>query len=252
MRISGRQNTLSHQAGMSALWHDADYIPDRRIDVPTVEKGLEGEPLPSERHHNPDQTDPYARQDAAYDIAAQQMERGIKGMEFLHGKKEVPHVIENAEVTRTMAQRMDPAAPTVRLSLDHANVENRQIERRDEAAQAGPKVSNTGDIGARMDKVVKMVEGLVGGLVGAAATQAFDPTGVTQTMAVEAASVVKAGVTANLAVGMSQKMKEADQTTRQKAPDWAATARRIRDLDVDEPEEMTNSKAALAALFQDE
>ncbi|MCP4503310.1 MAG: hypothetical protein GY822_25520 [Deltaproteobacteria bacterium] len=73
---------------MSSLWHDPDYNPVKKLDTPLVTRGLEEMALPSEEHKLPEgHSDPFAKQDAIYDIAAQDMERGIKGMAFLNGEK---------------------------------------------------------------------------------------------------------------------------------------------------------------------
>lgn len=90
MRIGGSVAS-SHAAGMSALWHDAaldeDGLPLKRLHIPTVEKQIGDLPLPEEQHQLPEgYADPFSRLDAAYDVAAAQMDRGLKGAEFLHGK----------------------------------------------------------------------------------------------------------------------------------------------------------------------
>ena len=74
MRIGGGTPS-SHHAGTSAMWHDIDYVPDKAIDTPTVQKHLEGMPLPSEQHQVPEGfEDPFAKMDKVYDAAAMQME----------------------------------------------------------------------------------------------------------------------------------------------------------------------------------
>lgn len=84
MRVGGS----SHHAGMSSLWHDPDFEPVRQFQTPLVNRNFDDLPVPTEQHELPDGVkDPFAKLDAVYDAAAVQMERGIKGAEFLHGKK---------------------------------------------------------------------------------------------------------------------------------------------------------------------
>jgi hypothetical protein len=148
MRIGGSPAS-SHAAGMSALWHDAalddDGLPLKRLDIPTVEKKIEDLPLPEERHLVPDgYADPFARMDAAYDVAAAQMERGLKGTEFLHGKApRVDPPLDAAptqnepppEVRRNRTQKVDPAVEA------HQETKTLQVE--------------LGDRSRPMDQVVK-------------------------------------------------------------------------------------------------
>jgi hypothetical protein len=87
MRV-GALSVSSHAAGMSALWHDPDFEPVKRFETPLVQKNFDQLPLPTEQIELPDGVaDPFAKLDAVYDAAAAQMDRGLKGAEFLHGKK---------------------------------------------------------------------------------------------------------------------------------------------------------------------
>jgi hypothetical protein len=87
MRV-GSIGVSSHAAGMSALWHDPDFQPVKRFETPLVQKSFDEMPLPTEQVELPDGVaDPFAKLDAVYDAAALQMDRGLKGAEFLHGKK---------------------------------------------------------------------------------------------------------------------------------------------------------------------
>jgi hypothetical protein len=87
MRV-GALSVSSHAAGMSALWHDPDFEPVKRFETPLVQKNFDQLPLPTEQVELPDGVaDPFAKLDAVYDAAAVQMDRGLKGAEFLHGKK---------------------------------------------------------------------------------------------------------------------------------------------------------------------
>lgn len=85
MRV-GQSPFSAHQAGMSSLWHDADYVPEQRFETPVVRTGLEDFALPTEQHQLPEGVDdPFKKLDAVFEVAAAQMERGIKGASFLHG-----------------------------------------------------------------------------------------------------------------------------------------------------------------------
>ena len=87
MQIRSAYNTANVH-GMSSLWHDVDYLPEKRFDVPVVHRGLEEMPLPSEMHQKPEGFgDPYQKQEKVYDVAEQQMERGIVGKAFLEGQR---------------------------------------------------------------------------------------------------------------------------------------------------------------------
>jgi len=44
----------AHRAGMSALWHDTDYLPEQRFETPIVKKTIDDMPLPAEHHQLPD------------------------------------------------------------------------------------------------------------------------------------------------------------------------------------------------------
>ena len=85
MRVS--QSPFSaHRAGMSALWHDADYVPVQRFEIPVVREMLEDMALPSEQHQLPTGVDdPFQKLDEIFEVAAAQMEHGIKGAAFLNG-----------------------------------------------------------------------------------------------------------------------------------------------------------------------
>ncbi|HEY1101602.1 MAG TPA: hypothetical protein VGF99_21870, partial [Myxococcota bacterium] len=72
---------------MSSIWHDPDFEPIRQFQAPIVTKNFDDLPVPTEVHELPEGVaDPFAKLDAAWDVAGAQMERGIKGAEFLHGK----------------------------------------------------------------------------------------------------------------------------------------------------------------------
>ncbi|MDP2343096.1 MAG: hypothetical protein Q8O67_19220 [Deltaproteobacteria bacterium] len=129
---------------MSSLWHDPDFEPVRRFETPLVQKNFEDLPVPTEHHELPDGVkDPFARLDAVYDAAAVQMERGIKGAEFLHGKKPVADVVKPDDVARMQDRptSIDPAKQTAQ-KLDKQ--EREQIRRVDQAAITQPTQQSKG------------------------------------------------------------------------------------------------------------
>jgi len=78
---------VSYGYGSSRLWHDPDYTIQRPLYPHPVTRGLDQE-LPAQAHVAPPApTDPYIAQEKSYDIAFQQMERGMEGRDFLHGVK---------------------------------------------------------------------------------------------------------------------------------------------------------------------
>lgn len=219
MRI-GSQVT-SRMAGMSALWHDADYLPDKHIHIPTVERGIDDMPLPSEQHQlPPGAKDPFAKLDQVYDVAAQQMERGLEGQAFLHGRPAPAERHErgplqsaelHAEVTRTYAQAADPYAPQASLGMQEHRATQQQLEARAQAGQAPPRVSNATQASdarqqsERAQKALEVAEGLGVSVAAMAVSQALDPSGA---LGAQAASALKAVSVAKTAVGMATAMQE--------------------------------------------
>ena len=99
---------------MSSLWHDPDFEPIRQFQSPLVQRSFDDLPVPTERHELPDGvSDPFTKLDAVYDTAAVQMERGIKGAEFLHGKKA-------PSADPTVAARVDDSARVQERPIDPA------------------------------------------------------------------------------------------------------------------------------------
>ena len=203
---------------MSALWHDADYIPEKRFETPTVEKGLEDMALPGEQHQLPDGVDdPFKKLDQIYDIAAQQMERGIKGASFLHGKVNEasdprrvadPHIQHTASVQRSDNKIVE----SVRTDLEQVRMTNQaaavtipkaksatKTAADAEAVNAAPNASSVGDaIGAAATFIPmaagQAVSSVIQGPLPALATQAVTVTAA----AVGAAQVTAAGVAEGL------------------------------------------------------
>ena len=127
MRV-GALSVSSHAAGMSALWHDPDFQPVKRFETPLVQKNFDELPLPTEAVELPDGVaDPFARLDAVYDAAAVQMERGLKGAEFLHGKKAPSSV--TAPSTPEANAAASPAAASANPARAGADDPTRLVER---------------------------------------------------------------------------------------------------------------------------
>jgi hypothetical protein len=220
-----RSPVSAHQHGMSALWHDADYLPEQRFETPVVRLyGLEDLALPAEEHQLPDGVDdPFHKLDAVFEIAAQQMERGLKGTAFLHGK---PPPIE-ADPTRldddlvrnnTHGPRKGTAADqkiidSIRADFEQVRLTNQAIANtipktkgasetaaeRDASAQA-PNAAGGSDALATVATFVPMAAGIglqsaVQGPLPALATQALTVVGG----AAGAAQATLAGVAEGLA-----------------------------------------------------
>ena len=159
MAVGGISGGLSsHRAGMSALWHDIDYVPSKHIHTPTVEKRLEDQPIPSEEHKSPKGEQAFQKMDEVYAIAGKQMERGIEGQKFLHGKRadqiidaKDDQVLASEDQTRTLlAPRAVEKSADSRAAQDH-RVEVHQ-ERQSKAAGNTPlKTSNATEASTAKD-----------------------------------------------------------------------------------------------------
>lgn len=222
MRI-GSTPASTHAAGMSALWHDADYMPEKQLRTPSIEKGLNDLPLPSEQHQLPKGAqDAFAKLDQIYDVAGQQMERGLEGQAFLHGKNAPARAELPDEVTRTLAQPgvSDAQRPENQRFSQEGRAVSQQIDAREQAGSAPPKVSNAtqpSDAKQRSQhaqKALELAEGL-GVSVGAmAVSQALDPSGALGAQAASAASAVKAVSVAKTAASMASSMEHENPTLR--------------------------------------
>ena len=157
----------SHHAGMSSIWHDPDFEPVREFQAPLVSKSFDDLPVPTEHHELPDGvTDPFAKLDAVYDVAALQMERGIKGAEFLNGK--APARIDAAfadadDVTllqyRPEAALASPAKQQVQTLARETNEHHRRL---DQAAVVATGQSSSNTAAAREAKSVANAGGVDG------------------------------------------------------------------------------------------
>ncbi len=229
MRVGGSGTGLSsHNAGMSSLWHDADWQPDKSIHIPQVVQRFadEAELLPSEQHQLPRGFDAFAKLDEIYETAGAQMERGLEGAAFLHGKKPSPTPDARAlaarsdegpgaaayDATRTMVARAsDPDRKTDVMAAQEARAADQQIKKAAEAGNQPTRVSNASESSHQKDatravKALEMAEGIGITMAAVAAGQALDP--VSGTMAAEAAAAIKAISTAKTAVGMTRPMSE--------------------------------------------
>jgi hypothetical protein len=121
MRV-GQSPYSAHQAGMSALWHDADYLPEKRFETPIVQKGLQDMALPTEEHQLPEGVpDPFQKLDAVFEAAALQMEKGLVGQAFLHGKS------RSLESTADPMRHVDDQTATLRNSPQKGSVIDQKI-----------------------------------------------------------------------------------------------------------------------------
>ena len=76
--------------GTSRLWHDPNYEVSKDLRTVPIQKGIQAEEaLPKEEHVAPPEkkADPFTVQEQAYDVAANQMARGVEGQKMLHGQK---------------------------------------------------------------------------------------------------------------------------------------------------------------------
>jgi hypothetical protein len=239
MRIGNPVSTKN--AGMSALWHDVDFVPAKPIDVPTVEKGLEEMPLPSELQKLPEGfDDPFAKQDSAYEVAAEQMDRGLKGVEFLYGKKPPSEVAGAAmqaapapldpllaadDATRTMLKTQDGMSGPRAVDQSARTIEKNAIAHQenresDVASTNGPRsMSGMSDAVKKGGDAAQM---LAVGAIGALAGQGIDPVSGAGHIAQEAASVVQGLTTSKLAVGLTEGMRDAPAPVREQRRDAEA------------------------------
>jgi hypothetical protein len=212
---------------MSALWHDIDYIPSKHIHTPTVEKQLADQPLPSEEHKLPKGEQAFQKMDEVYAIAGEQMERGIEGQKFLHGRRS--DQVTDAQADQRLAaedQTRTLLAPrAVEKTAESRAIQEHRVEmhqdKQSKAAGNTPlktsnavEASNAKDVAKRAEAALKMAEGLGVSLGAMAVSQALDVTGSSGVVATEAANVVKAVGTAKTAVGMTTPMKETDEVGR--------------------------------------
>lgn len=227
MRVGGTGTGLSsHLAGMSSLWHDADWQPDKSIHIPTVVQKFPDEQdlLPSEQHQLPRGFDAFAKLDEIYELAGEQMDRGIEGAQFLHGRRATtnPDVAAigpggearagDADATRTLlARQHDPDRTFDVRGAQESRAADDQIRKAREAGNQPTRVSNATEPTSQRDaakavKTLEMAEGIGITMAAVAAGQAIDPAA--GTLAAEAAAVVKAASAAKTAVGMTRPMED--------------------------------------------
>jgi hypothetical protein len=190
--------------------------------------------------------------DEVYEVAGQQMDRGIDGQKFLYGAK-APAAVGDTDLqrdpakaaaddlTRTMvAQRhlageADPLADP--RAVQDVKAADAQIQKRDEVGTQPTRVSNATEASnarqdaARQVKALEMAEGIGITMAAVAAGQAMDPA--SGSIAAEAASVVKAVTTAKSAVGMTKSMDETPETSRSEFLRRGIQTRRYAEADVE-------------------
>ena len=112
---------VSYGYGTSRLWHDPDYTIERPLYPHQVTRGLEQE-LPAQQHIAPPApSDPYLAQEKSYDLAFQQMERGLEGRDFLHGVKSEGAFDKAAHAKAMDKTTVDATAPAAAVSADAAS-----------------------------------------------------------------------------------------------------------------------------------
>lgn len=229
MRV-GQSPFSAHQHGMSALWHDADYVPEQRFETPLVRHhGLEDMALPAEQHQLPEGVnDPFHKLDAVFEIAAAQMERGLKGAAFLHGSAPPaappqaadPHRLDDDLVrNNTHGPRKGTAAEqkivdSVRADFEQVRLTNQasannvprtkgatKTAAESDAATQAPQAAGGNDVLGTAAMFVPMAAGV--GIQ--SAVQGPLPTLATQAIAVVGAAASAAQVTL---VGVAEGLKE--------------------------------------------
>ena len=171
----------SHQSGMSSLWHDTDYLPDKSVHVPQVARRFDDAPLPSEEHQLPKGFDAFSKMDEVYEVAGEQMDRGIDAQNFLYGKKSVAAATESQlkahdaappadELTQTIvAQRQLGGEADIALNprgVQETKEADAQIRKRDTVGNQPTKVSNATNTAnasqeaKRSEKALEMAEGI--------------------------------------------------------------------------------------------
>ena len=198
--------------------------------------------LPSEEHQVPETAkDPFAAMDAVYQIAADDMDRGVKGMAFLNGgatsnvnavmsahdsvpeANEPRHAIDQAnDLTRTFSRtrKMDPTASTEVRHAEQNKAVEQQLRKRDQVGHITPQSSNTGSSSSEksieaQQKAMKIAEGLGIALVTSSVLGGIDlGSSVATNAAAEAGAVMKAIATAKMSVGVSAGISGGDEVRR--------------------------------------
>ena len=206
-------SSSSHVYGMSSLWHDVDYLPEKQFNVPVVHKGLEEMPLPSEMHQKTSDVDPFQKQEQIYDVAAAQMERGIAGKNFLEGHR----------------MGLDPKVSNSK-AIEDQTLNLQQIDKRQKAGQnrqygkashteASKNATGGGDDSDLNVTQVLQGVGMVGGMMTTAATQSVQgiqlPNAVKDTVAAVGATV-GAAETGAMAVAQTALDDDTEQAIRAK------------------------------------
>jgi len=214
---------------MSSLWHDVDYLPEKRLEIPLVIRGLDDMALPASEHQLPEgKRDPFVVQEKAYDVASAQMERGLAGQAFLYG-------------ATVHSRGIDPSggAKDKQTSQHHhaQNIEKALIDKR---VDQGKKVGELGLYGKKPtpSDAKKGVEapldaahvaqgvGMVAGMATSASAQSIQAVGVPEALK-DAIGVV--GATASAAetgaLGVAQatgsdEMEKPQRVERRKDPLW--------------------------------
>lgn len=157
MRI-GSSPVSAHRAGMSALWHDVDYVPEKRFETPVVAKMLQDFALPHEEHQLPEGVaDPFKKLDQAFEVAAAQMERGIQGQAFLHGKPRPAAEVSDPRRIVDDGARLSAQAPTKGSAADRQIVDSVRADL-DQARRIGTAAATPIAVGKSATKTAAQAE----------------------------------------------------------------------------------------------
>jgi hypothetical protein len=188
---------------MSSLWHDPDFEPIRQFHAPIVTRNFDDLPVPTEQHELPDGVDdPFAKLEAVYDVASAQMERGMKGAAFLHGKpmvasstapRELAAPNDVTQVRRSVEQRseLDPARVQQHTQ---ARATNEQHRRRDEVAASRVPLPNMSTASASAPDAAVFVPMAAGSIVAAAVPGPMAITSPMEQLATAASAVAEVAV----------------------------------------------------------
>jgi hypothetical protein len=192
---------------MSSLWHDPDFEPIRQFHAPVVTRNFDDLPVPTEHHELPEGVDdPFAKLEAVYDVASAQMDRGLKGSAFLHGKPLVASAtsavrdLDNV-VTQVRRPVEQPADPARVQQHTQARATHEQHRRRDEVAavrvpqpsSSSSSSSSSSDASRGPDAAV-FVPMAAGSIVAAAVPGPLAMTSPLQQVATAASAVAEVAV----------------------------------------------------------
>lgn len=148
----------ANRSSISALWHDVDYIPEKRFETPVVTKMLQDFALPHEEHQLPEGVaDPFQKLDLAFELAAEQEKLGRQGQTFLHGKPRAPLEATDPRRHADDAARVVAQGPVRGSALDHKVIASVRADL-DQLRRAGSAASTPIAVGKGATKTAAQAE----------------------------------------------------------------------------------------------